>query len=109
MDLVKVGKNIQNLRNERGYTQRVLAEKADISTVHISHIETGIAKMSLECLIAIADALHTTPDYLLFGTYTITDERAAQQVAERMKGLTKDEIAYVFDTIDLLHNKKINR
>lgn len=47
-------------------SQEKLAEKIDISTTHMSHIETGSTKLSLPVLVAIAEALETDTDSLLF-------------------------------------------
>ena len=109
MDLSKVGKNIKDYRTQMGYSQIELAELANVSTVHISHIETGSGKMSLDCLVAISDVLKTTPDHLLLGMYKTPLEKAAQLMADRIEGLTQDEIDYVFETISLLKQHRINR
>ena len=109
MDLKNVGKNIQRVRNEMGFTQAELAEIAGFSVNHISRIETGNGTMSLDSLVAIANALNTTPDYLLLGEYNITPNRAALVISEKFKDLTQDEIAYVFKAVDLLRDLKVNR
>ncbi len=41
MDYYEIGQRIRKIRKAHGMSQEVLAEKADISTVHMSHIETG--------------------------------------------------------------------
>lgn len=109
MDYKIIGKNIQNLRICKQLTQARLAEKAGVSVNHISRIETGSGTMSLDSLIAISNALETTPDYLLMGEYNITPERAALVISEKLKGLTQDETAYILETVNLLREMKINR
>lgn len=62
MDLKLLGLNIKNSRKNMKLTQAQLAEKTNLSTVHISHIEGGSVKMSVDTLINICNALKTTPN-----------------------------------------------
>ena len=109
MDLKKIGQNIRRARNDMRITQAELAEKAGFSDNHVSRIETGVGTMSLDSLIAISNALNTTPDYLLLGEYTITPNRAALVISEKFKDLTQDEIAYILKSADLFRELKVNR
>jgi len=108
MDLKNIGKNIQGARINQGLTQAKLAEKVGFSVNHISRIETGTGTMSLDSLIAISNALETTPDYLLMGEYNITPDRAALILGEKFKGLTQDEIAYILRAADLFQELQVN-
>ena len=45
MNLQNIGNNIKKLRLEKKLTQSQLAEMTNISTVHMSHIETGNVSM----------------------------------------------------------------
>ena len=65
---MELGKKIYQLRKLSGMTQEQLAELCDISSTYISHIETGIAKVSLDVLHRISLALSVTPDYFLLDT-----------------------------------------
>jgi transcriptional regulator with XRE-family HTH domain len=109
MDLKNIGKNIQRARNGKSLTQAELSALAGFSVNHISRIETGSGTMSLDSLIAISNALETTPDYLLMGEYNITPDRAALVIAEKLKHLTQDEIAYILQAADLFLELKVNR
>lgn len=60
-----MGKNISLMRNKSNMTQEQLAEKADVSTVFISQIETAVRKPSLETIYKISTALNTTIDTLI--------------------------------------------
>lgn len=57
MDYLEIGRRIRKYRRERGLSQEELAECVDISTTHMSHIETGSTKLSLPVLVGIAAAL----------------------------------------------------
>lgn len=48
-------------------SQEQLAEKAGISTTHMSHIETGNTKLSLPVLVDIANALNVRTDEIIYG------------------------------------------
>lgn len=73
MNLKQIGRNIKNRRKELKLTQAELAEKAQISVVHVSHIENGSVCMSLDSLLAICQALDTTPNDILLGEYLYPD------------------------------------
>ena len=48
MNLLELGENIKKLRKERGYTQEVLAQKANISRATLSKLENGyVAHISI--------------------------------------------------------------
>ena len=40
-DTLETGRRIQKLRREKGLTQEQLAERLNVSTVHLAKIETG--------------------------------------------------------------------
>lgn len=65
MDYKKFGKQVKKARKEKGYTQSDLAEMTGYSVQHISHIETGNTKLSVELLIELANALNASLDQLL--------------------------------------------
>ena len=76
-------------------TQEKLAEYANISTVYVSHIETGSAKPSLPVVVAIADALDVRVDSLLYD-----EPRGGASIAV-------DEIAAVLATCDAAQRRII--
>ena len=51
-------------------TQEQLAEKLQLSTSFLGHIERGTRKASLETLIALCNALDVSPNYLLARSLT---------------------------------------
>lgn len=74
MDLKLLGLNIKNSRKNIKLTQAQLAEMTNLSTVHISHIEGGSVKMSVDTLINICNALKTTPNDILWGQFETNSE-----------------------------------
>ena len=65
VDYRELGLKIKEMRMHRGYTQDALAEMVGCNTSHISNIENCYTKLSLNVLLAIANALGTSVDYLL--------------------------------------------
>lgn len=65
LDAVLVGKVIQRFREEKGLSQEVLSGFADIGRTHLSAIERGTRKPTLETFFKIAEALEVRPCVLL--------------------------------------------
>ena len=63
----EIGKRIAALRKAKGMTQEMLVEKLNCSIKHISHVERGIASLSLDLLIEASDILDCSLDYLVRG------------------------------------------
>ena len=48
IDYYEIGQRVRKFRKAYGLSQEELAEKIGISTTHMSHIETGNTKLSLQ-------------------------------------------------------------
>ena len=83
-----LGARIKEVRLNRGLTQDNLAEMVGCNTSHISNIENSYTKLSLNVLLAIANSLDTSVDYLL-----------CNQVNDTSSALNK-EILRVLQTCD---------
>lgn len=60
-----VGKVIQRFREEKGLSQEVLSGFADIGRTHLSAIERGTRKPTLDTFFKISEALEIRPSVLL--------------------------------------------
>ena len=65
IDYVAIGKRVKEIRVAKNIPQEKLAEKADLSVPHTSHVETGNTKASLKTIVNIANALEVSVDELL--------------------------------------------
>ena len=65
MDYQALGQRARMQRERLKRSQACVAFMADISTSFYGHIERGTRKASIETLLALAQALETTPDALL--------------------------------------------
>ena len=59
------GRRIREERKKLGMTQEKLAEDVNLSTAYIGQIERGERSPTLETVVAIANRLGVTVDYLL--------------------------------------------
>ncbi len=104
MNLKEIGKKVKELRVQEKMSQSELAELIDISTVHMSHIETGSVCMSLPCLLSLCNALNTTPNNILLGEYTLSKESTTSMLSESIEALTNDERLLLIGFANLLSN-----
>lgn len=65
IDYMKLGVKIGDARRTQGITQERLSEYADISVSHLSYIENGTTKVSLQTLVRIAKVIDIGLDELL--------------------------------------------
>ena len=65
LDSIVVGHVIQRFREERKQSQELVSGFAGIGRTHLSAIERGERKPTLETLFRIADALGTKPSIIL--------------------------------------------
>ena len=63
--LEKIGQRIQKARKQKNLTQIQFAEILDISTSHLSDIETGRTNFGIDILMNITETLQVSADYLL--------------------------------------------
>lgn len=99
MDYNAIGQRIKRIRKARGLSQENLAEFAEISTVHMSHIETGKTKLSLPVIVAIADALDVRVDSLLYDEPRSGVSIAVDEIAALLEGCDAKQTAFIADLV----------
>ena len=65
LDPLKVGKTVAFFRNQKGLSQEVVSGLADIGRTHLSAIERGFRKPTLETFFRLSDALGIKPSELV--------------------------------------------
>lgn len=65
MEKTELALRIREARKAKGYTQEVLAEKADITVVFMGEIERGEKMPSIKVFIRLINALGVSADYIL--------------------------------------------
>ena len=65
LDALIVGKVIQECREKKKLSQEVVSGLADIGRTHLSAIERGVRKPTLETFFKLAEAMNTQPSTLM--------------------------------------------
>ena len=65
LDATVVGRVIQDYREQKGLSQEVVSGFADIGRTHLSAIERGERKPTLETYFRICDALQVRPSEMM--------------------------------------------
>lgn len=100
MDYYKIGQQIRKVRKAHGLSQEALAERVNISTTHMNHIETGNTKLSLPVLVDIAAVLEVRVDDLLdSAANTATTSISLDEIAAVLQGCTASEAKVLSDLV----------
>lgn len=97
---IEMGNRIKLRRKELRMKQNELAEKLDISNNHVSSIENGKEKPSLDIFICICEKLNVTPDYLLLGN--MHTKNVPQDIVDGLRLCSSDDIELVRQIIEIL-------
>ncbi len=63
--LEALGKRVQQLRTEKGFTQQELCDKAEIARSQLTRLEQGDLNITVATLNALANAMSVSPKSLL--------------------------------------------
>ena len=96
----EMGLRIKIRRKELKIKQAEMAEALDISNNHMSSIENGRQKPSLDIFIGICKHLNVTPDYLLLGS--MRSYNIPQDILDKLHLCTQPDIELARDFIELL-------
>lgn len=88
----EIGSRIRIARTEQKLSQSELAEKAGVSSTHISEIETGKSRVQVFTLTRIAEALQVTTDSLIRPNIPEVNALYQGEFAELLKDCTPTEI-----------------
>ena len=99
MDYYAIGQRIRKIRRARGLSQEALAEKIDISTTHMSHIETGNTKLSLPVFAEIASALDVRTDELLYDEAPAARSAAIDAMIHMLDNCSTQQIRIMEDVM----------
>ena len=108
-DYALIGKRVKNCRLAMSLTQETLAEAAGIGIQHMSKIENGHTKLSLPCLIALANALQTTVDHLLMDSVDVSKPDIVRAAESVFSDCTPSEIFVITQTVNTLKQSMRSR
>ena len=99
LDYKAIGKRIKIARIRADLNQEELAEAVDVSATHLSNIETGTTRVSLQTIVRLANALSVSADDLLCDNVI----KAKVQFEEEIAGVLEDcddyEIRVIADIV----------
>ena len=91
LDFKIIGLRIQKRRTEMKMTQAELAERIDTNQKHLSRIEGGYHRCTLDLIVAIAKALDVSVDYLIADYEDSTNPSTLQVIIDEIKGMTPQQ------------------
>lgn len=99
----QVGQRIKELRKAAGLTQDQLAEKIQVTSNYVSHIESAIGKPSTDVLVRLASVFGVSIDLLLLDTPYIPsniyiDAQIGKQL-EKCNPVTLRTVSKIIDTL----------
>lgn len=97
---ITMGRRIRLRRKELGLTQNKLAELLEVSNNHLSAIENGREKPSLEKFVILCKLLKTTPDFLLLGT--LHSCNVSQNISDNLRLCDAEDIKLIGQIVELL-------
>lgn len=96
----EMGMRIKKRRKELHLSQSTLAESLGISNNHLSSIENGKEKASLDVFVLICNILQVTPDYLLLGS--LHSKNVPQNIYDMLRMCSQDDIIFAQKIVELL-------
>ena len=99
IDYVGIGDRIRFLRLQKGWTQEELADRSNISRVHMGAIERGDKVASLESIISVANALEVSADELLTDNLIVTNCQNTGEDYQLILDCTPEEAAILTSTM----------
>lgn len=97
-----IGLRIRNYRKKQHMTQDELADRSGLSNSHISNIENGWTKVSLDAFLRIANALGASSDELLCDNLSQSHDVFAAELNEEMRDCSADELKFISDVVRCL-------
>lgn len=99
LDYKAIGKRIKIARIKADLTQERLAELIELSPSHLSNIETGTTRVSLNTIITIANVLSVTSDDLLCDNIIMAKAQFEKDIAVLLGDCDEYEIRIIKDMV----------
>ena len=97
-----IGRRIQQIRREKGYTQQQFAELVGLSTYYLSDVERGKSSVRLDKLAAIINALGCCADDVFIDVTDYGHKLRMTKLTERIARLPQQDqqrIAAIVETL----------
>ena len=100
-----IGKVCQEYRLKNNLTQNQVAELTGLEPRHISQIERGFSKGSIDTLLKLCNAYKITPDIILFDLLDDDVKNSVSIYEEKFKKLSKKDKESILHFIDYFLSK----
>jgi len=87
---IQIGKKIQFLRKQKGYSQEKFAEAINIATTSLSYIETGRGFMTLPTLQKICEVLQIEPVEIFLFISIKTNEEMYNFISTKLENIKEN-------------------
>ena len=95
-----LGKNLLNLRKQKGYTREELAEKSNLSANYIYGLENGTYLPGCLALIDLANALDITTTDLLNGYFKNKRTSSLDKISENINKPSDKDLSLILNIIE---------
>lgn len=108
LDAKKIGQRVKEARNKNHMTQDVLGKEIGRNAKHISALENGRSRPSLDSLVALSKVLNVSTDFFLMDApdanpaYTLDTEMAER--ARQMTSTTRVACITMMDQLLIVQN-----
>ena len=95
-----VGKRIQKLRQQKGFTQQQFSEMVGISTNYLSDLERGVSSPRMDKLVAIINALGCSADEVFADVLENGYQVRASRLTDELATLPPQEQDWAFAILE---------
>ena len=100
-----IGKLFQDYRLKNNLTQNQVADLTGLEPRHISQIERGFSKGSIDTLLKLCNAYKITPDVILYDLLDDEKKKSISIYDEKFKKLSKKDKDSILHFIDYFLTK----
>ncbi len=102
---IHIGKVFQEYRLKNNLTQNQVAELTGLEPRHISQIERGLSKGSIDTLIKLCNVYRITPDIVLYDLLDKENKELVSIYEENFKKLSKKDKETIVHLIEYFLSK----
>lgn len=99
---IHIGKVFQEYRLKNNMTQNDVSNSTGLEPRHISQLERGLTKGSIDTLIKLCDAYEITSDVVLFDLLSTKTKEKVEMFDEKFKRLSKRDKETILHLMDYL-------
>ena len=107
---ILIGNRLKEIRKRKKITQEALAEVVGVTAQHISNIENGKTKVSLETFIKITRTLDVSADMILVDCLNVSEVVYQEEIMSLLEDCSSEELKiltqFLESTKNILRNNR---